>query len=275
MHGKGGSKKGGASNGAEEGGASNVRTAQNTAINDAALASLRGEKTSGESPTINVNTSNPSGTGSGTGAGGSSKSGPNVIGGALSLTKKYHKKVGGAVLGTGLGVTGAMLGFAGGVAQGDIGAALKGAAAGGVAGKGLGQRVANGINVGNIKSSINNIQDTFNEGAYGAEQAQNMAEMREFKSGSAYQSLKEKYGENFTDDKLSAMLQAGIKDKKDIEKVLNSGNTSDAIGYYTLAKQCPDSIYYDDKKLQMYLEDLGLSQNDAKTMRENMRQFRH
>ena len=201
--------------------------------------------------------------------------GNGVRGGALALTKKYHKKVGGAVLGAGLGATGAIAGFASGVAQGDVSAALTGAVAGGAAGKGVGQRLANGVNVGKIKSSINNVKNTFNEGAYGTAQAQNMAEMREFKSGSTYKSLKEKYGENLTDDKLSAMLQAGISRPKDMEKVLGSSNVDDAIGYYTLAQSCPDDIYYDDEKLQIFLEDLELSKTDAETMRKNMKEFRH
>ena len=106
------------------------------------------------------------------------------------------------------------------MAQGDAGKAFAGALAGGKAGKSIGQRVVNSIDIGNMVNSINNIQDTFNEGAYGAEKAQSLKNIREFKGSSAYKSLKDKYEDKFTDEKLEAMLKAGIKDKGDIEKVL-------------------------------------------------------
>lgn len=99
-------------------------------------------------------------------------------------------------------------------------------------------------------------------------------QIREFKSSSDYKALKEKYKDNFTDENLSAMLQAGISEGKDMDKVLGSNNINDAIGYYALAKKCPDDIYYDDEKLQKYLEDLGVNQTDARMMRKNMKEFR-
>ena len=236
-----------------------MRTISNSAV-DSALRSLRGE----------------SATGGGT-AGGNATTGKSLktIGkGAMSLVGKYSMPAARATLSAGLGATGAMVGFATGVAQGDVSSALQGALIGGTAGKGVGDRIGHGIDLSGVRKTMDEIEDTWNEGAYGAEYAQHAKEIREFKEGSTYQSLKGTYGDAFTDEKLSAMLQAGIKDKRDMEKVITSQNTSDAIGYYTLAKKCPDSIYYDDDKLQMYLEDLGLSQTDAKTMRKNMREFR-
>lgn len=203
--------------------------------------------------------------------------GQKLEGGASALVKKYYKKGIRTVVGTGTGITGAIAGFAAGVSQGDISAALAGAAAGRKAGKGISEAVTN-INVGNLKNSINNIQDTWNTGAYGEEYAKQAKEMREFKSTSAYEALKDKYKDNLTDDKLRAMLQAGINKQKDMDKVLGSDNMGDAIGYYTLAKKCPDSIYYDKKVLQNYVEELagqvGLSQKDANTIVENMKKFR-
>ena len=254
------SKPGKKSEGSSEGSKSNVRTASN--INkDTALSSLR---ENGDSVQLGS---------SGTGGG-------SMLGGAKSLVGKYGLKAakGGAkaTLGVGLGATGAMIGFASGVAQGDLSAALKGAAAGGTAGYGLGKGAVNTVTgiPSNIANALGNIRDTYEEGAYGAGQAQNMKEIREFKSSSEYKSLKNTFGDKLTDESLGAMLQAGIKDKGDMEKVLKSGNTGEAIGYYTLAKKCPDSIYYDDTKLQMYLEDLGVNQTDATIMRKKMREFR-
>lgn len=194
--------------------------------------------------------------------------------GVKSLVKKYYKPLAKTALGAGLGATGAMIGFATGVSQGNVSSALQNAFIGGATGQGLGSKLGNGVNVGGIKNKINEIGDTWNEGAYGSEYAQNVKEIREFKSSSAYKNLKNTYGDNFSDENLGAMLQAGITEQKDMEKVLGSNNFDDAIGYYTLAKKCPDEIYYDDQKLQMYLQDLGLSQTDASTMRKNMRAFR-
>ena len=176
------------------------------------------------------------------------------------------------------GGAGAMVGFAAGVAQGDFSAAATGLLAGGKAGYYTGQKGVNGIaNIKNVRQHVENFTDTWREGAYGEENAQNIKFDREFRKSSAYKELKSQWKDdkNF-DDNIQAMLDAGITEKKAMEKVLknNNNNIADAIGYYTLAKKCPDSVYYDDNKLQQYLEDLGLSQTDANTMRQNMKKYR-
>lgn len=253
--GKGGPKKGGPAPSPDGANSNNVRTASNTSLNDA-LTSLKG----------GGNITPPEKKGS-------------KASGAGAVVKKYAKPTLGALAGTTASVAGGILGFAAGAVQGDVSTAIAGAVAGKKAGNNIGHGAVNlGANIlntpQNIKNSINNLGDVFNEGAYGAEYAENVKAVRDFKESSAYSALKDKYGDEFTDDKLSVILQAGIKDKGDIDKILEGDNVSDAIGYYTLAKKCPDSIYYDDDKLEKYLKDLDVDETNAKIMRDNMRKYR-
>lgn len=141
------------------------------------------------------------------------------INGAKAVAGKYFlpatKSIAKATLGTMAGLSGAMLGFAGGVAQGDLGKAFSGAAAGGTAGLGIGK---SGVDFasklgGNVKNSINNFQDTWNEGAYGAEYAQNIRMVREFKQTKEYKELRNEFGDNLTDEKLSEILNAAKKEQ--------------------------------------------------------------
>lgn len=255
MDGKGGSKQSSASNNAGGGNTNNVRTASNTSLNDA-LKSLQGEG----------NITPPEKKGS-------------ITKGAGAVAKRYVKPAAGAIIGAGTGLAGGVLGFAAGASQGDITAALAGAAAGRKAGSNLGHGAVNlGADIlntpQNVKNKLNELEDIFNEGAYGTEYAESIKSIRDFKGSSAYSELKSKYGDNLTDDALATMLEAGINNKRDMDKILQGNNISDSIGYYTLAKKCPDSIYFDDKKLQDYLEKLGLNETDAKTMRDNMRKFK-
>lgn len=253
--GKGGPKKDSSEGKSNESGAGNIRTASNTSFNDS-LTSLRGEG----DITLPAKTGNAK---KGTGA----------------VIKKYTKPVLGSIAGTATSVAGGMIGFAAGAVNGDLTSAFAGMTAGRKAGKNIGN---NAINLGadilnsqkTAQNAINSLKDVYNEEAYGTAYAENIKEIREFKGSSEYKALKDKHGDKFTDDKLSVMLQAGIKEKGDIDNILQSNNISDAIGYYTLAKKCPDSIYYDDDKLQQYLEDLDISKTDAKIMRENMRKYR-
>ena len=147
------------------------------------------------------------------------KSGPDKKGGAKSLAGRYTvpvlKAAGKGPLKTMTTAPGAMLGFAGGVAQGDVSAALQGALAGGAIGNGLAQggiRLASNLG-GKIQDLGNDIKDTYNEGAYGTEYAQNIKMVREFKQTSDYKELKQMYGDQLTDDKLSEILQAAMAEK--------------------------------------------------------------
>lgn len=259
ISGKSGGKKSSSQAGSSGEEKTNVRMAQNNMATDNALASLRGQ-----SPANGNNAK------------------PNLGNGAFSLVGKYGGAAvkGMAKVGTALPL--AALGFAAGAAEGDFGGAVKGALAGGAAGKALGGRIGTGIADGilgggyldSATKAIDGVKDTWNSAAYGDQFAKDASEAREFKRTGDYQALKAKYGDDLTDDKIRAMMQAGMNDKGSMEKALSGGNLNDQIGYYTLAKKCPDSIYYDNEKLQNYLEDLGLSASDANTIRQNMRQYR-
>lgn len=170
----------------------------------------------GGNQTINVRTA---GQPTETGIRESKKLGPDVIGGAKSLLGRHTmpalKAIGSGTLRGLSTATGAMLGFAGGVAQGDVSAALKGAAGGGAIGNGLAQggiRFASNLG-GKIQDLGNDIKDTYNEGAYGTEYAQNAKMVREFKQTSDYRELKQMYGDQLTDDKLGEILQAAMAEK--------------------------------------------------------------
>ena len=167
-----------------------------------------------------------------------------------------------------------MVGLAAGVAQGDFSAAATGLLAGGKAGYYTGQKGVNAVaSIKNIPDKAHNVADVWREGAYGEEYAQNVKFDREFRKSSAYKELKD--NPNFSDSSIQSMLDAGITEKSAMEKILKSGgNIEDEIGYYTLAQKCPDSVYYDDNKLQQFLQDLGLSQTNATIMRNQMKKYK-
>ena len=224
MHGKGGSKKSESSEKSDSNEKNNIRTTENNIMSKA--NEILGAGQVGGNQTINVTTTNPPSTPNGinpavnVGRAGDKKPTPPWIKGAKSVVGKYWfpttKAIGSGalrVLSTG---TGAMLGFAGGVAQGDVSAALKGAAGGGAIGNGLAQggiKFASNLG-GNVKKLGNDIKDTYNEGAYGAEYAQNIKMVREFKQTSSYNELRQKYGDQLTDEKLSEILQAAKEEQE-------------------------------------------------------------
>ena len=193
------------------------------------------------------------------------------------IAGKYTRPILSKGAGLLVGGAGAMVGFAAGVAQGDFSAAATGLLAGGKAGYYTGQKGVNAVaNLKNIPEKAHNVADVFREGAYGEEYAQNVKFDREFRRSSAYKELKSQWKDdkNF-DTNIQTMLDAGITDKNTMEKILKSGgNIEDEIGYYTLAKQCTESVYYDDNKLQQYLQDLGLSQTNATIMRNKMKKYK-
>lgn len=147
-------------------------------------------------------------------------SGRNIWNGVGAVARRYSgpaiKGIGKGILGTGLGATGAVLGFAKGVADGDLGGAFSGAMAGGATGAGLGNAsvdFASNLS-GNVKNAFGNFQDTWNEGAYGSEYAQNIRMVREFKQTQEYKDLRKQYGDSLTDEKLGQIIAAARKQQK-------------------------------------------------------------
>ena len=187
------------------------------------------------------------------------------IKGVQALGGRYVRPVFGKAVG-GLGaMAGGAVGFAAGASQGDIGKALTGLAAGGAAGYYGGQRATNAVfNTGSkmlkLDQYFDEMDDTYNEAALGKAEAQNIRFDREFKNSSAYTKLQA--NKNFSERNIDSMLEAGITDEKDMDKILtNIGRTTstngsdertstieDEIGYYQLAKECPDSVFYNKDK---------------------------
>ena len=94
-----------------------------------------------------------------------------ISNGVRGTGKKYIgktiKSLPGAVLGTMLAGTGAIIGMAAGISQGDLGAAATGFIAGGKAGNALGQR---GVNTASkiadgVKNTVDSVVNTYKEGA--------------------------------------------------------------------------------------------------------------
>ena len=206
MHGKGGSKKSSPSESSGGTEKTNVRTTQNNVMEKAYEKLGEAPTAGGAGQNINIRTKN--------------SGGPNAASGAWAVTKKYGgatlKAATSAALKTATAATGAMLGFAGGVAKGDISEALKGAAAGGATGAGLassGIKFASNIK-DNVKNLENDIQDTYNGGAYGSEYAENMKMIRAYKQTSDYKELKNLYKDQLTDEKLIEILNAAKEEAK-------------------------------------------------------------
>ena len=139
------------------------------------------------------------------------------IKGAAAVAQRYSgpaiKSIGKGALGAFLGTSGAILGIAKGVADGDLGGAFSGAMAGGATGIGLGNAGVEFVsNFGeNTKKSLENIQDTYNEGAYGTEYAQSIKMVRAFKQTKEYRDLKDEFGDRLTDEKLIEIINATKK----------------------------------------------------------------
>ena len=270
MKGLGGKKgKAGGESGSGGSSSSNVRTATNNP-----LAALQGS--AGGSGGTGGNATRVA-TGSSTStSGGGTKPKRSIAGGAKALIGKHYKQIGGAALGALTGGAGAMIGFAAGVAQGDLGAALTGAAVGGTAGMNLGKGAVNlpGNIASGVKSGWNNIRDTYREGAYGEEVARAIKFDEEFRGGSTYRALQS--NPNFSEDSVQTMLNAGITDKKEMTKILDSRmDVNDAIKYHTVAKNCPNEIYYNDDMLRTFWKTtMGIDEKNAERIRDVLGQFK-
>ena len=268
-----GGKKGKAGGDSGSGGGSsnsNVRTATTNPLG-AIQGSAGGSGGAGGSSGSGTRTG-----GSSSSSGGSTKPKRSISGGAKALIGKHYKQVGGTALGLLTGGAGAMIGFAAGVAQGDIGAALTGAAVGGAAGMNLGKGAVNlpGNIASGVKSGWSNLKDTYREGAYGADVAKAIKFDEEFRGGSTYKALQS--NPNFSEESVQAMLNAGVTDKKAMTAILDSRmDVNDAIKYHTVAKNCPNEIYYNDNMLRTFWKrTMGIEEKNAERIRDVLGQFK-
>lgn len=211
----------------------------------------------------------------------------NIKNGVGAVLKKYGRPALRNTARMAVGGTGAMLGLAAGITQGDMSAALAGLTTGWGTGKAVGDRITNfAENAVDrtekfIERPFGEIKDTAREGMYGSTVAQNMRFDEEFRSSTAYAKLKESKG--FSDDNVQKMLDAGITDSKKMEKILNKTaqhprkySIEKAIGYNTLAEKCPDGILYDNTKFIKYLQDrkINIDPDELESMRKCIIEFK-
>ena len=72
------------------------------------------------------------------------------------------------------------------------------------------------------------------------------------------------------------MLDSGITDKKEMTAILDSGlDVNEAIKYNTLAKNCPNEIYYNDNMLRTFWRrTMGVEEKNAERIRDVLGQFK-
>lgn len=178
-----------------------------------------------------------------------------VKGGATALARRYGKQVGGSTLGTLAGIQGGMIGLAAGISQGDMSAAFTGALAGKEIGQGFGQGLVNNIDVDDTKKKMEEIKNTFQEGAYGADAVRTKKFNDAFRNSSTYEALQN--NSNFSEEKVQAMLNSGITDQESMTQILDSGlDIEDALKYHAIAEHCPPEILYDKSKMKVFCKEL-------------------
>ena len=204
----------------------------------------------------------------------------NIWNGVSAVTGRYFPSTAKTVLGVGAGLTGAIIGFSAGVAQGDAGKAFSGMALGATAGNYLARNAVDTVQdiTKKIPEAAHNVTDTYREGAYGQEYADNVRFNREFRNSSAYNELKRGSGfeDKVFDEKVSQMLDSGITDTKRMKKILKNNkkhprkySMDKAIAYSELAEKCPDGILYDNNRFIRFCQDHKIEISDEEL--ENLR----
>ena len=210
-----------------------------------------------------------------------------VIRGLKALGKRYLRPAVAKTGGVLLGGAGALIGFSAGAAQGDISKALGGVVTGGAAGYYGGQKLVNsGLDaahtVTHLNERENTIVDTYNEGARGKEYVQNRKFDRAFRASDDYQRLMDENPKT-PDEYIQKMLDANITEYKDMDRILKKHkehprkySIDKAIGYATLAKECPNSILFNDKKFIRYCQDrdIEITPEEAKAVRKVLVEFK-
>lgn len=251
-----------------------TNTAQNINRNSSTKgARSRNRRTSGSGSNSTTSTSN--------------KPKRNIWNGVSAVTGRYFPSVAKGVLGTGLGLTGAIIGFSSGVAQGDVSKAFTGLAVGATAGNYLARNTVDTVQdlTKKIPEAAHNVADTYREGAYGKEYADNVRTNREFRNSSAYSELKRDSGfeDKAFDEKVSQMLDSGITDTKRMKKILKNHkkhprkySMDKAIAYSEMAEKCPDGILYDNNRFIRFCQDhkIEISEEELENLRKCIIDFR-
>ena len=209
-----------------------------------------------------------------------------TINGVMAIAKKYSRPLAAGTIKFTAKTTGALVGGATMIAKGEGGKIAQG----GIIGGSVGEGIANTIvqvpkRLATIPEKFNEAIDTYREGAYGKEIAQNAKFDRVFRTSKEYTELREKSGftERDFDRKIQQILDKGITDKKRITKILKNHkldpkrySMDKAIKYSNLAAKCSEDILYDKVKFIRFCQDmkLGLSEEELIELRKNIMNFR-
>lgn len=196
-------------------------------------------------------------------------------------TVKSGIKIAGKTAG---GVAFGTIGIAAGVTSGNLNTVFQNAIAGGAIGSAVGGRlVGTAVDATkNMEKTFHSVQDTYREGAYDRETAQNMKFDREFFDSSEGKELLKQY----TQEEVKRCLEAGITEKKKMEKILKVSKkiskakpaerdaVGKAIAYSHLADKCKDDILINDNKFIRYLELNQIPTDNAAEIRAGISEFK-
>lgn len=140
-------------------------------------------------------------------------------------------------------------------------------------------------NVTGIPKNAKEVANTWNEGYYGTEIMQNARFDEEFRNSKTYKKLKEKspLSSHDFDRKLQNILDNGITDEKQIEKILKNHTfdpkkytMDNAIKYSKIAKKCSDDVLYDNSKFIRYCQDkkIDISEEELSKLRKEIIKFK-
>ena len=209
-----------------------------------------------------------------------------IYNGVKAVAKRYVPTAARGSIRFMAGTTGAIIGFSSGVAQGDVGKAISGLTVGATAGSSVANMTMNTVKmIEQIPEKVDDIVDTYREGAYGKEVAQNAKFDRVFRNSREYTDLRDSSGfsEKEFNQKVQKILDSGIQDPKQMKKILQNHkkhprkyNMDDAIRYSKLAKKCTEDVLYDRVKFIRFCEDrkLHLSEEELNELRKNIINFK-
>ena len=209
-----------------------------------------------------------------------------TINGVMAIAKKYSRPLTAGTIKLTAKTTGAFIGGATMIATGEGSKIVQGGLIGSSFGDGIANTVVNiPRKVVTISEKFNEAVDTYREGAYGKEIAQNAKFDRVFRTSKEYTELREKSGftERDFDRKIQQILDKGITDKKRIAKILKNHkldpkrySMDKAIKYSNLAAKCSEDILYDKVKFIRFCQDmkLGLSEEELIELRKNIMNFK-
>lgn len=213
---------------------------------------------------------------------------PRPIAGVANLRKVGIKKVvksGARLAGKTAGTLAiGTIGVAAGVTSGDLNTVFQNAVAGGAIGGAAGTRLVNGVmeETKNLEKAGYRTLDTYREGAYDRETAENMKFDREFFNSTEGKELIKEYAK----EEVQKCLEAGVTEKKKIEKILKVSRkiskakpsernpVGKAIAYSHLAEKCKDDILINDSKFIRYLEVNKIPTDNATEIRAGIAEFK-